>query len=142
MCRVCRQTCRGIRFDFQSKKFYHDYCKSSSYVKPDAVFFFNDAIHRPGFRGFDTWPKSVRCAVDSSAPVFVSSCTKQESTLEFKRVEEITSKDIQVIQTSTLNPYASTQPERHFSPDTLEPITFKNQFYFTIRRGHDLIELF
>lgn len=141
MCRICRQSCRGIRFDFQCKNFYHDYCQSSSYVKPDAVFFFNAALHRPAFRGFDTWPKSVKSAINSSAPVYVTSCTKQESSLDFLRTKEIALNDIVILQAPTKNPYASTQPERYFSPDDVEPITFKNLFYFTVRKIQDLIEL-
>lgn len=105
------------------------------------MFFFNAALHRPGFRGFDTWPKSILSAVNSSAPVFVTSCSRQESILEFKRVEEIAMNDIKVLQTPIHNPYASTQPERYFSPDDEEPITFKNQFYFIVRKVQDLIEL-
>ena len=140
MCRVCRQSCRGVRFDFQCKKFYHDYCKSSSYVKPDAVFFFNSALHRPGFRGFDTWPKTIQSAINTSAPIFVTSCTRNESNLEFKRVKEV-AKDILELQTPSFNPYASTQPERCFYADDIEPITFKNQFYFIVQNVEDLIKL-
>lgn len=141
MCRICRQNCRGIRFDFQCKKFYRDYCKSSAFVKPDAIFFFNAALHRPGFRGFETWPKTIQSAIDTSVPVFVTSCKHHESTLDFRRVREIVPNDILVLQTPTLNPYASTQPERYFSADDAEPITFKNQFYFIVRKVQDLIEL-
>lgn len=35
MCRVCRQNCRIVKFDFQCAKLYHDYAKSSAYMKPD-----------------------------------------------------------------------------------------------------------
>lgn len=35
MCRVCRQSCRGVKFDFQCGLLYHDYCKLPGFVKPD-----------------------------------------------------------------------------------------------------------
>lgn len=142
MCRDCRQNCRGIRFDFQCKLFYHDYCKSVAYVKPDAVFFFNDTLHQPGFCGFDTWPRTVRAAIESTAPVFVTSRTHLESTSEFKKVNEIVTKDLEVFQEPKTNPYAETQPERNFSADDDDdPIIFKNQFYFIVRKLQDLIQL-
>lgn len=139
MCRICRQQCRGIRFDFQCKKFYHDYCSSSSYVKPDIVCFFNPGLHRPGFRGFDTWPKTVQSAIETSAPILITSCTESESLLDLETVEKLSKNDIKIIQMPQKNPYASTRPERNFT--TNEPIMFKNQFYFIIRRPKDLIEL-
>lgn len=141
MCRICRQQCRGLRFDFQCKKFYHDYCASTSYTKPDLVCFFNPALHRPGFRGFDTWPKTIQAAVDTSAPVLVTSCTENESLLDLQTVEKVTASDIDILQMTRLNPFSSTRPERNFASDDTAPIMFKNQFYFVVRRPRDLIEL-
>lgn len=141
MCRICRQNCRGIRFDFQCKKFYHDYCSSSSYVKPNLVCFFNPALHRPGFRGFDTWPKTILAALDSSAPVLVTSLTKNESLLDLERIEKVASNDVNILQMPKLNPYASTRPERNFASDDNAPIMFKNQYLFIVRRPRDLIDL-
>lgn len=141
MCRACRQNCRGIRFDFQSKTFYHDYCKSSSYVKPDAVFFFNPSLHRPGFSGFDTWPKTLCAAMNVSAPIFVTSCTHEESLMDFLFLQRIAGNDAEVIETTKLNPFASTRPERNFTTEDHEPIIFKNQFYFILKSPQDLIQL-
>lgn len=141
MCRICRQNCKGIRFDFQCKKFYHDYCSSSSYVKPSLVCFFNPALHRPGFRGFDTWPKTIQAAIDTSAPILVTSMTENEAFLDLEMFEKVTGNDIHVLEMPRLNPYASTKPERNFASDDNVPIMFKNQFYFLIRKPRDLIEL-
>lgn len=35
MCRLCRQECRVVKFDFQCGKFYHEYIKSNGFIKPD-----------------------------------------------------------------------------------------------------------
>lgn len=141
MCRQCRQQCRGVRFDFQCKKFYHDYCLSKAFVKPDIVLFFNPALHRPGFRGFDTWPKTIKSALNTTAPVLVTAVTENESILDLQRIEKIAESDTVVAQPPKLNPYASTRPERNFATDDVEPIMFKNQFYFIVQQPRDLIEL-
>lgn len=141
MCRTCRQNCRGIRFDFQSKTFYHDYCKSSSYVKPDAVYFFNPSLHRPGFSGFDTWPKTLCAAMNVSAPIFVTSCTQKESSMDLALFRKVAGSDVEIIQATTTNPFASTRPERNFTTEDPEPIIFKNQNYFILQSPRDLIQL-
>lgn len=140
MCRQCRQLCRGVRFDFQCKKFYHDYCTSKAFVKPDVVFFFNPALHRPGFRGFDTWPRTVKAALDTAVPILVTSATENESILDLQRIEKISGNDMKVVQAPKLNPYSSTRPERNFATDDVEPIMFKNQFYFIVQKPQDLIQ--
>lgn len=140
MCRQCRQLCRGIRFDFQCKKFYHDYCLSKAFVKPDVVIFFNPALHRPGFRGFDTWPKTIQSALSTSAPVLVTSVTENESILDLQRIQKLVVNDV-VTMSPKLNPYSSTRPERNFATDDVEPIMFKNHFYFIVQQPRDLIEL-
>lgn len=135
MCRVCRQQCRGIRFDFQCKKFYHDYCKGSSYVKPDIVCLFNPALHQP------EWSKSIKSALNTSAPVLVTSGTAKESFADLEKVEKFASNDLEIVQTPQQNPFASTLLTRNFTVDMTEPIMFKNQFYFIVRRPKDLINL-
>lgn len=141
MCRSCRQQCRFIRFDFQCKKFYHDYCDSPAYVKPNIVCFFNSALHRPGFRGFDTWPKTIRSAIETSAPILVTSCAQHESFLDFERIKNTSLNEIDVLQQPTSNPYASTRPERNFASDDVTPLIFKNHHYFVIRKSPNSTEL-
>lgn len=141
MCNDCRHKCRGIRFDFQCKMFYHDYCSSASFVKPDIVYFFNAALHRPGFRGFDTWPKTIRAAVNFSVPTIITACTEKEATLDLEKIQKLSGEELKIIQTSEFNPYFSTSPERNFTSDDIEPIMFKNQFYFIVQGPRNLIEL-
>lgn len=134
MCRSCRHSCRGIRFDFKCKNFYHDYCKSSSYVKPDIIFFFNPDLHAAGFRGFDTWPKTVIAALDVSTPIAVTSCTEKDSFLDFEAVQKIAQSGIDILEAPKLNPYASTNPERNIANEEA-PIMFRNQFYFIVHQA-------
>lgn len=138
MCNDCRSNCRGIRFDFQCKMFYHDYRTSTSFVKPDIVYIFNPSLHRPGFQGFDTWPKTIKAAVNSSVPVVLTACTEKEAILDLERIKKLSGDELKVIQTSQTNPYSSTNPERS---NDLEPIMFRNQFYFIVQGPRDLIEL-
>lgn len=141
MCRICRQQCRVIRFDFQCKKFYHDYCTSSSYTQPDLICFFNPALHRPGFRGFDTWQKTIESAINSSASVLITASTRNECQLDMERVQRLARHDgFEIIQTPKLNPYKSSYPERNFASDSEVPIFFKNQYFFIVRQTK-LIEL-
>lgn len=141
MCRSCRQNCRCVRFDFQCSKFYHDYCNSSSYIKPDLVCFFNPSLQKPGFRGFDTWPKTIKAAVASNSPVLITANTEMEAFLDLEQVEKITSNEIEVIKMPQVNPYKSTRPERNISLDDEDPIMHKNQFFFILRKPQDLIAL-
>lgn len=141
MCRSCRQNCRCVRFDFQCSKFYHDFCKSSSFIKPDLICMFNPAVHRPGFRGFDTWPKTIKAAIDTTTPIVVTASTESDIFMDLERIEKITSNEIEIIQMPELNPYASTRPERNIANDDEAPIMFRNQYFFIIRKPRDLIEL-
>lgn len=140
MCNDCRHNCRGIRFDFQCKMFYHDYCTSASYAKPDLIYFFNASLHRPGFRGFDTWTKTVKAAINSSAAVVVTACNEMEASLDLQRIMKVSDNDLKIIQPSSLNPYASTNPERNCISD-VTPIMFRNHFYFIVQGPQDLIQL-
>lgn len=140
MCRNCRQLCRGVRFDFQCKKFYHDYCDSSGdYVKPNLVCFFNPAFYLPGFRGFDTWPKSVRSAISTSAPVLVTSCTESGSFMDLEKIETLMENNVEVLQMPKLNPYSSKHPERNLMDDDV-PLFFRNQYFFVVRQIPDFID--
>lgn len=140
MCNQCRQNCCGIRYDFQCKKFYHDYCESAAYVKPDLVCFFNPAIYRPGFRGFDTWPRSVEAALLTGAPVVITAATEDECYLDLNRIKKITNDDIVILLPPIKNPYRSTRPERNFASDDVDSIMFKNNYLFAISKAQDLIE--
>jgi splicing suppressor protein 51 len=140
MCKACRLNCRGIRFDFQCKKFYHDYCESSSYTRPDLVCFLNPALHRPGYRGFDTWPKSVDAALKTSRPVLITALTESDCYLDLQRVKKLTNDEFEILLPPLKNPYSSTRPERNFSSDEDVPLTFKNNFMFAVSKIKDLIE--
>lgn len=140
MCKLCRQNCCGIRYDFQCKKFYHDYCESTAYVKPDFVCFFNPAIHRPGFRGFDTWPKTIEAALKTDVPVLITAATENECYLDLKRIKQITNDDFVILLPPLKNPYACTRPERNFASDDDDPVMFKNNFLFVVGKTQDLIE--
>lgn len=140
MCRLCRQQCRGIRFDFQNRKLYHEYCNGALYTRPDLICFFNPALHQPGFQDFDTWPKTIRSALDTRAPVLVTSCTENAALLDIARIEKLNENDVEILKLPKLNPFFSTQPERNFRDD-FEPITFKNHYFFIFQKVKDLIEL-
>lgn len=142
MCKSCRLNCRGVRFDFQCKKFYHDYHASASYIKPDLICFFNPALHRPGFRGFETWPRSIKSALSTTAPIIVTSSTEHENLLDLQRIEKCSFNDnLKVILPPKRNPYASTRPERTFTVDDCDvSIMFKNNFMFVVS-DTNLIEL-
>ena len=126
MCRKCRQSCRGIRFDFQCKKFYHDYVNSSAYAKPDIIYFFNPGFHRPGFREFDTWPRTIKATLNSFTPVVITSVSENDSLLNLQVVNKYVN-EIEVVFPSHVNPYSETRPHRNFYPGP-DPIIFKNQF--------------
>jgi splicing suppressor protein 51 len=138
MCRLCRSNCRGVTFDFQCKKFYHDYCDSMNYSKPDMICFFNAGLYRTNsFKGFDTWPKTVEAALNQhkNIPVIVTSSAEYEAPLDLQRILSIVQNcdSINVIQEPTRNPYASIKPERNFVNEEIAPLIFKNQFYFVLQ---------
>lgn len=142
VCKTCRQNCCGIRFDFQCKKFYHDYCESSAFVKPDFICFFNPALHRSGFCGFDTWPKTIVAALKTGSPILITATTENECYLDLNRIKRVTNNEIEILIPPLKNPYASRRPERNFaSEDNEDPIMFKNNYLFVISKAQDLIDL-
>jgi len=141
VCKACRQNCRGIRFDFQCKQFYHDYCGSTAFVKPDFVCFLNPALYRAGFRGFDTWPKTIEAALKTGSPILITSTTENECYLDLDRIKKFTNNEIEILIPPIKNPYASTRPERNFASDDEDPIMFKNNYLFVIAKTQDLIDL-
>lgn len=140
MCKSCRLNCCGVRFDFQCKKFYHDYCSSSSYIKPDLICFFNPGLHRPGFRGFETWTKTIKSAISSTAPIIVTSTTENENFLDLQKIQKVCENSINVLVPPQKNPYANTRPERNFVSDDDVSIMFKNNFMFVVS-DRNLIDL-
>jgi splicing suppressor protein 51 len=140
MCKSCRLNCCGVRFDFQCKKFYHDYCSSASYIKPDLICFFNPALHRPGFRGFETWSKTIKSAISTTAPIIVTSTTENENFLDLQKIQKVCDNKITVLVPPQKNPYASTRPERNFVSDETSKIMFKNNFMFVVSE-RNLIDL-
>jgi splicing suppressor protein 51 len=137
MCRLCRNNCRGVSFDFQYKKFYHDYCESQSYSKPDLICFFNAGLHHlSSFKDFDTWPKTIEAAFNENVPVIVTSSTEYELPLDLERILTIIDQqNISIIQKPTKNPYASMKPERNFINEDLAPFFFKNLYYFIYQKS-------
>lgn len=140
MCKTCRTNCCGIRFDFQCKKFYHDYCESKAYTRPDLICFLNAAVHRPGFQGFDTWEKTIEAAHRSSVPILVTTMSENDCYNDLDRFKKITNNDIDIYVPPIKNPYASTRPDRNFSSDDDVPIIFKNNYMFVVSKAQDLIE--
>lgn len=142
MCKTCRINCCGVHYDFQCKKFYHDYCESKYYTKPSFIVFFNAALHRPGYMDtFDTWPKTLSSALNaSSCPILVTAVTENECYLDLQRIKKLTNDEIDILLPPIRNPYQSTRPERNFSSDEDAPLIFKNNFMFVVRRTPDLME--
>lgn len=139
MCRLCRQMCRGVTFDFQCKKFYHDYCDSTSFAQPDLICFFNAGLHRStGFQGFDTWPKTIQAALDTRAPILATAYTEYEAPLDLQRIKSVDDA-LTIIVPPTINPYASCRPERNFISDEMTPMIFKNYYYFVASKGSKIV---
>lgn len=139
MCRSCRNNFRGVTFDFHCKKFYHDYCESLNDSKPDLICFFNAGLHRTNsFKGFDTWPRTIKAAFNRNVPVVVTSSAEYESALDLQRILEIfDGENIKVIQEPTRNPYASIKPERNFIQEDVAPLIFKNFVYFIAQKNEN-----
>lgn len=133
MCRTCRQSCRAVKFDFQCKKFYHDYCGSSNFTKPDLLCFYNPGLHRStGYNGFDSWPKTIKSATSQGVPIAVTAYTELEAPLDLDRIRKESTHDLTIVQEPTINPYASQRPERNFISDEIAPMIFKNYYYFVV----------
>lgn len=138
MCKSCRQQCRGVTFDFHCLQFYHDFCDSSSFCKPNLICFFNAGLNRKAsFKGFDTWPMTIIKAVegDTPIPILVTSSSEHEAPLDLLRIQEICGEQLKVIQEPTRNPFMSKKPERNFMSDDQVPLTFKNFSYFVVRKA-------
>ncbi|GAB0092133.1 hypothetical protein DMENIID0001_071030 [Sergentomyia squamirostris] len=133
MCRTCRQSCRGVKFDFQCGKLYHDYAKQSAFTKPDLICFFNPGLYRAtGFSGLDTWPETIKAATSLNAPIIVTSYTEIESPQDLSQLHRDSSRPLNLIQAPSVNPFSSQRPERNFISDEISPMIFKNYFVFIV----------
>lgn len=138
MCRSCRILCRNIRYEFH-EKLYHDFHNLTSTCKPDFVIFFNPSLYRPSLCGFDTWSRTIQCALNHYVPVLVTSLSEEESSRNLLKIELTAESPMENIQTSKINPYSSLKPQRNFSADIIDPIIFRNQYYFIVRKYQELV---
>jgi hypothetical protein len=110
-------------------------------VKPNLICFLNAQLHQPGFRGFETWPKTIEAAYNSSAPILITSTTESDCYLDLERVKKVTKNDVEILLPPVRNPFFSTRPERNFVSEEDVPIMFKNNFLFVVSKNRDLIEI-
>ncbi|XP_055703161.1 titin homolog isoform X2 [Phlebotomus papatasi] len=133
MCRTCRQSCRGVKFDFQCGKLYHDYTKQPVFTKPDLICFFNPGLYRTtGFSGQDTWPDTIKAATSMNCPILVTSYTEFESPQDLAQLHRNSTRPLNLIQAPAVNPFSSQRPERNFISDEVSPMIFKNYFAFIV----------
>lgn len=134
MCRTCRLKCRVVKFDFQCKRFYHDYRRDSCYTRPDLICFFNpilNSVH--GYAGHDTWPDTLQAAASANCPIVVTSYTELDCLLDLIRLQKEARRPLQIVQQPRLNPYGSCRPDRNFISDEVTPLIFKNYHYFVVQ---------
>lgn len=132
-CRKCRQDCRGVKFDFHSRTLYHDYARSKAFTRPDIICFFNPGLYRrTGAGGRDTWPETIRAAVDQNCPILVTAYTEYEMPLDLEAIIDVAD-HIKIVQMPTKNPFASIKPERNFLSEEMQSLIFKNYYYFVVK---------
>lgn len=134
MCRTCRLKCRVVKFDFQCRRFYHDYRRDSCYTRPDLICFFNpilNSVH--GYAGHDTWPETLQAAASANCPIVVTSYTELDCPLDLIRLQKEARRPLQIVQPPRLNPYGSCRPDRNFISDEVTPLIFKNYHYFVVQ---------
>ncbi|XP_014468613.1 PREDICTED: uncharacterized protein LOC106741307 [Dinoponera quadriceps] len=133
ICSACKTSDRHVNVSFHPGKFYHDFCRSKQFIKPDLVCLFNPGLYREtGFEGRDTWPDTIREFCKTSVPICVTSYTKHEIPREMMRIKSIA--DTETILKPRRNPYASIKPDRNFVSDDTAPLIYKN-YYLAIVRG-------
>lgn len=133
ICSACKTSGRHVNVSFHPGKFYHDFCRSKQFIKPDLVCLFNPGLYREtGFEGRDTWPETIREFCKTGVPICVTSYTKHEIPREMIRIKSIT--DVVTILEPQRNPYASIKPDRNFVSDDTAPLIYKN-YYFAIVKG-------
>lgn len=133
ICSACKTSGRHVNVSFHPGKFYHDFCRSKQFIKPDLVCLFNPGLYREtGFESRDTWPETIREFCKTGAPVCVTSYTKHEIPREMARITSIA--DTETILEPRRNPYASIKPDRNFVSDDTAPLIYKN-YYLAVVRG-------
>ncbi|EFN82414.1 uncharacterized protein LOC105185171 [Harpegnathos saltator] len=133
ICTACKSFDRHVNVSFHPGKFYHDFCRSKQFVKPNLVCLFNPGLYRQtGFEGRDTWPETIREFCKTGVPVCITSYTKHEIPREMTRIKSIA--DAKTILEPRRNPYASIKPDRNFVSDDTAPLIYKN-YYLAIVRG-------
>lgn len=134
MCRMCRMKCRVVKFDFQCRRYYHDYCRDSSYSKPNLICFFNPVLHSTaGFGGFDTWSETIQATAAANCPIVVTSYTALDCPLDLVRFQKEAKRPLQIMAEPQLNPYGSKRPDRNFITDDVAPLIFKNYHYCVLK---------
>uniref|UniRef100_A0A1Q3FK86 Putative vegetative cell wall protein gp1 n=1 Tax=Culex tarsalis TaxID=7177 RepID=A0A1Q3FK86_CULTA len=135
MCRRCRLQCRNVKFDFQCRRFYHDFWQDSTpSPTPDLICFFNPGLHRStGFGSLDTWPKTIAAATGAGCPLVVTAYTEYECPLDLARLRKESKRPLELVQPPVPNPFASQRPERNFISEQIAPMIFKNYYYFVVK---------
>lgn len=132
-CRACRQNCRAVKFDFQSRTLYHTYARSSAFSKPNLICFFNPGLYRTtAADGEDAWPETITAAVAQNCPIVVTSYTEMEAPLDFERLITICD-HVKIVQMPAKNPFKAVKPERNFMSEEVQPLMFKNYYYFIVQ---------
>ncbi|XP_030385618.1 uncharacterized protein LOC115632543 [Scaptodrosophila lebanonensis] len=131
-CRLCRKAQRTVQYHFENHLF-HDYCAQPDFLKPDIVCFFNSGLHRAtGYALEDTWPDTIRAALDLKCPIVVTSYTNYEAPLDMSRFVNESNRHFNIVLPPTTNPFASEKPERNFISDEDTPFMFKNFNCFVV----------
>lgn len=133
ICSACKLSDRHVNISFYPGKFYHDFCYSKQFIKPDLICLFNPGLYREtGFKDRDTWPETIREFCKTKVPVSVTAYTKHEIPQEIIRIKSIA--NIETILEPQRNPFASIKPDRNFVSDDTAPLIYKN-YYIAIVRG-------
>ncbi|XP_037955530.1 uncharacterized protein LOC119685343 [Teleopsis dalmanni] len=131
-CRVCRKNGRELNYYFENIV-YHDYRKGKTFSQPNLICFFNAGLYRStGFQMEDSWPETIDAAVNLKCPIIVTSYTAYESPLDMKQILQDSGRCLNIILPPTINPFASTKPERNFISEEDAPLIFKNYYCFVV----------
>jgi len=134
-CPHCIRNKKQFICDFQPGTLYHDYVNSSNYISPDVIVAFNCGLYREtGFKGSDSWAKTIPYLLKAGVPLILTAYTAAEAPLDLKRLQQESKHPVQVLLPSQKNPYRSTRPCKNFVSEEESPLIFKNQ-YITVVRG-------
>ncbi|XP_015510239.2 uncharacterized protein LOC107217282 [Neodiprion lecontei] len=133
LCRLCKLRDRKIDVSFVPETLYHDFCYSPNYKKPDLTCLFNAGLYRTtGFRGQDTWPRTIFELCKSKVPILVTAYTEREIPMDIERIKGVCS-DLEIVLAPQKNPYASLKPDRNFVSDESVPLIYKNYYLSIVR---------